>query len=482
MGHELLQEATDVFAQKFKDHLPPYFGNPDTSFGAPNTTKRRKVDEQPEDISLEANETLCRYCGEKRPKPGIGGHETRCAEKLGKTWTPRSRDSPLKDTTKSTTPTIKVVHSPPPRDDDNREPPVIHDVDPLEESKGFSTSVTHPSKGSSGHPSKDVERTLSFESPPSSTATPPPSSSTGTPPPSSTGNANLLGTDEVFPCVSLTPYRMAQMLGKHPKESREALLADYWSKMDPDGYYRVVENMKDLLADGSLEAEVRQALASSSSSVPVGSKGSPTVSYSQRVKETMAKLLHNMPPGFSSSASNTQTTNDLVHGAYKMRGRRHEGQALRRFEIQRGIEVTKEGVAVTYLPPPPCTEEEPRRYFDPEGPSNYWKLYGKLDGRIDRDTLIEVKTRMYGLGDHIPIQDALQMQTYMQMFDALKCVHLEFHPESGKLRDRTVLRNQAQWERTIKPGITTFVRDLQALLSRDPRYNAHKLFILRAKN
>jgi hypothetical protein len=272
---------------------------------------------------------------------------------------------------------------------------------------------------------------------------------------------------------------MAQMLGKHAKESRDALLDDYWSKLDPDGYYKVVENSKDILSDGTVEVEVRAALATASSA-PNKAGGSPSQSYSQAVKETMAKLLHNTPPAFTTQTSVVRdAATSVVKGACRMKGRRHEAQAIRRFELQRGINVTKEGSSVTYLPSL-SPDEETARVYEPEAGPNGWKLFGKLDGRIDKDTLVEVKTRMYGLTDHIPVQDILQMQTYMEMFDALKCIHLEYHPDSGRLRDRTVLRNEAQWAREILPGIRAFVDDLHRLLSRDPRFNAHKLKVLRS--
>lgn len=490
-GSRVISEAQEVFAQKFVEELPEFFDKRHSPLELRPLAKRPKLSDSQgytkskelERPSLGPNQTLCRYCQEVRPKPGIGGHETRCAEKLGKAWTPRSHDSP---------PPKHSHDSPPPS---KRDLPQKSPVDKTKEPLAIKEAQTEPETQAEKVEQKEIkeppiimeaviatpplERSLVFDVPSSSS----PSKAATKPKPTT----STIGTDEVFPCVSLTPYRMAQILGRHSKESRGALLIDYWSKLDPDGYYKVVENSKDVLADGTVESEVRLALASttSSSSSP-GSKGSPTMNYSQKVKEAMAKLLHNMPPGFDRSASTTKDLTASLHqSACRMKGRRHEGQALRRFELQRGIRVSKDSSAVTYLPSfDKCSttdQEGSRRFFDPEGEPNGWKLYGKLDGRIDKDTLVEVKTRMYGLGDHIPIQDTLQMQTYMEMFDALKCIHLEFHPESGRLRDRTVLRNQAQWDREIYPGIQAFVKDLHRLLSRDPIYNAHKLHILRTK-
>lgn len=498
-GSRVISEAQEVFAQKFVEELPEFFDKLHSPSELTRLTKRPKLSDSQgytkskelERPSLGPNQTLCRYCQEVRPKPGIGGHETRCAEKLGKAWTPRSRDSPPPKPSPHSPSSKGAHHSPPPKPSHNSPSPVetkqlsvIKEAQTEPETQGETQTGKDEEKEIKEPPiimeavvtTPPLERSLVFDEPSSS---PPPSKATK---PKST-----IDTHEVFPCVSLTPYRVAQMLGRHAKESRTALLIDYWSKIDPDGYYKVVENSKDVLADGTVESEVRLALASttSSSSSP-GSKGSPTMNYSQKVKEAMAKLLHNMPPGFDRSASTTKDLTASLHqSACRMKGRRHEGQALRRFELRRGIRVSKDTSAVTYIPSfDKCSttdQEGSRRFFDPEGEPNGWKLYGKLDGRIDKDTLVEVKTRMYGLGDHIPIQDTLQMQTYMEMFDALKCIHLEFHPESGRLRDRTVLRNQAQWDREIYPGIQAFVKDLHRLLSRDPTYNAYKLHILRTK-
>lgn len=492
-GDEILQEATEAFADKFKTSLPMFFqpgavvlADKQDEVGEETQEDGVENDDEP----LQANETYCRYCKQKRLKPGIGGHETRCAEKLGMVWCRRSdegksppRDSPPRSSSPSS----------------QKGSPSVRKASPPKSPKGSPSLPKTSPPATKASPSKSPKEGSSPSEPNVLPPSPPPKEATTSPtlvkrlkfpshpppnqkikvksplkptsPPTKpkvyAPGENLIGTDEVFPCVTLAPYKTAQMMGKHPKESRAKLLVEYWTKIDPDGYYKVLENAKYLLdSPHSLEGALEQALASASGSSREAQVKS-AAAFSARVKSAMDGLLNNIPPSFSSVAA-------MKQGICRMKGRRHEGQAIRKFEAARGVQVSKESTSATYL------ANDATTHYDPEGLPNFWKFYGKLDGRVDDDTIVEIKTRIFGVGEHIPLQDTLQMQSYMQMFDALKCIHVEYHADSGRLRDRTVLRNVAQWKTEIYPAITTFVKDLQALLSRNPHFNPYKLEVLQA--
>ena len=61
-----------------------------------------------------------------------------------------------------------------------------------------------------------------------------------------------------------------------------------------------------------------------------------------------------------------------------------------------------------------------------------WRLYGKIDGMINNDTIIEIKNRQNRLFHWIPTYEYIQIQIYMHIFGFKKAILVEHYQNQYK--------------------------------------------------
>lgn len=427
------------------------------------------------------NETSCRYCEKTITKNGVGGHEKRCAVKCGKQWVPRGEDpdfipnmiySPKKmKQIQSSFDSLECKRTGTVISKEQRPVRLIHSFDTIQKPTGLSGRLLGCVKYVDDYNHEQKDDVKQVQSPSTKNGT---TMSDNVCTLVNTMNTpsviqNMVGTDEVFQCVVLHPYRMAQILGAHPRETRISALKDYWEYMDPEGFRRARNNVQPII-DGC--EKLKECVKKVISIYERGTETMDDVAKHSTCDDNMKKVfaiiqgIQDINP-----ISHTQQTNYTVETNKKM-GRVCEKIAISKFEKERSVHVGYQNTTVLY--------DTNDRIFEPCGVPNHWRLKGVLDGRLDKDTIIEVKTRRYGIKESIPIQDMYQIQTYIEMFNVQKCVHIEYHDTSGTLRERTVMRDKSVWEKEIQPGIEMFVKNIQMLLTKNPIFNYYKTFIILA--
>ena len=118
----------------------------------------------------------------------------------------------------------------------------------------------------------------------------------------------------------------------------------------------------------------------------------------------------------------------------------------------------------------------------PDGTKNSWRLYGKCDGYVD-EGIIEVKSRQEHtvMRDEPYPQELIQVQTYLHLLASELCYFVQYKDTTKVIKVCEVQKDDTMWEEQLRPGLQTFVRDLQRLLSRDPQHNKFKLYVLLEK-
>lgn len=439
-------------------------------------------------LTLKANETICRYCNIIITKNGTGGHEKNCAKKCNKQWVPRGEDldfatnvKPVFIDTKRTNSSFdsfggKKAGSM--LSKDQRPVRLIQSFDTVQKPTGLAgrllKCVKYVDDGCSNQ-TDSVKCALDSNHRHNSSVVKGAQQDTEENGKSRDKHShtshihvlpNMVDTDEIFQCVVLHPYRMAQILGAHAREKRSSLLKDYWEIMDPEGFLRTHANVQPVIHGSKEIKECAHKIIDMFERGEINDTNSIVYDSQDVNMKNVIDIICNVQDKVQ--LQRVAHTKDTVETNKKM-GRACEKLAISMFEKERNVRVIYNNTSMLY--------DMGNRRFEPCGISNRWRLKGVLDGKLDDDTIIEVKTRRYNIKDVIPAQDMYQIQTYMEMFNAQKCVHIEYHEPSRTVHERIIMRDTHMWETEIRPGIEKFVKNIHMLLTNNPKFNYYKLFI-----
>lgn len=85
---------------------------------------------------------------------------------------------------------------------------------------------------------------------------------------------------------------------------------------------------------------------------------------------------------------------------------------------------------------------------------NKWVLSGKCDGLLNNGDVIEIKNRVSGIPNNTPIQDYIQIQAYLQLYDSYVCHYVQNYDDV--MDYKIVERNDEYWNKEIFPKIYEF--------------------------
>lgn len=94
---------------------------------------------------------------------------------------------------------------------------------------------------------------------------------------------------------------------------------------------------------------------------------------------------------------------------------------------------------------------------------NSWGIGGRLDGTLpdETGTIVEVKNRTNRIFQYIPIYEQIQLECYMRIRDAKKCLLVQHF--NDEMDETTVERNDKLWNEKVLPKLEIFIQRLYHL-------------------
>ena len=87
-----------------------------------------------------------------------------------------------------------------------------------------------------------------------------------------------------------------------------------------------------------------------------------------------------------------------------------------------------------------------------------WHLIGQCDGITSDGHIVEVKSRMKYIHDHISWNDYAQIQSYLALYDMNKCYYVQKIAQGTDTKIELIKRDTWYWNHYIIPELTRFAQ------------------------
>ena len=167
----------------------------------------------------------------------------------------------------------------------------------------------------------------------------------------------------------------------------------------------------------------------------------------------------------------TQPQRD-VSKLYREKGKLLEEETALLLEKELGQNVELRNAGVFWQPTAakglrPLFSKRPPGPIVTPGP---YTILGEVDGCLLQEPFqnvpVEFKLRMgaHGVSNSIPFKDIVQVQSYMEMLDAERSLHVQRAFGTAKVTTTIIERDRDLWANKIQPAIEEFVCDIRRLL------------------
>ncbi len=263
------------------------------------------------------------------------------------------------------------------------------------------------------------------------------------------------------PIIKLWPAEVAAYMGKDSRMSRDEALAAVWRRTHETSMLKV---HKEWVARGKTarritSAEVEARVFTGGPAVATAGPNNFRFTHIQTREDLQA------------FCGNAATSKASIQSLYLEKGRTGEDETAallarlvdQDLALRNSASYWRPGVGAVAMDrahvvrlPGPITDPGPYAFM------------GEVDGWLTeepfKDVIVEMKTRMNGIPETIPIKDILQLQTYMMMHDKERSLHVQRAFATSIVVVNEIKRNKELWASTIEPALVQFVCDIRKLL------------------
>lgn len=267
------------------------------------------------------------------------------------------------------------------------------------------------------------------------------------------------------PVIKLWPAEVAAYLGKDSRMSRDEALAAVWRRTHETSMHKV---HKEWVGRGMTPKRVTQADVEACVVGEGRDGGGPVTPHVSRP----AKFSHILTKeDMRQFCADQGTSKASIQSMYLEKGRTSEDETAallskvmkQDLALRNSASYWRPGVGAVAMD----RAHEVRRPGPITDPGPY-AFMGEVDGWLTeepyKDVIVEIKTRMNGIPDAIPIKDILQVQTYMMMHDKERALHVQRAFATSVVVVNEIKRNKELWASTVEPAIVQFVCDVRKLL------------------
>lgn len=213
--------------------------------------------------------------------------------------------------------------------------------------------------------------------------------------------------------------QISSIIGLNPFETRSSSICKYWRRIKP-GLYNEAVSRNEMRPPPTMD-EIKAVIAQETVAQRLIDTAIADESYVQR-KEAVSTVTEAVADKVAEKFGDTIDTRELQKSIQSIintdRGTRDEVQVINSYESRekKVVKGRNDKFYKKYI-----------TYTNAEGNSSKFAIGGRVDGITEDNVLLEVKNRQRRVLGYVPINELIQISTYLYLTNLDKCQLVECH-------------------------------------------------------